>query len=152
MQRVHGPGGSEDRPASRDWFTRDPVLNALALSPGRAIFSAAVGYVIWGAVLHRSALDGFLQARVWKLPARLSYGMYLLHIMVYGWLKPVDALVEASAPYGVGVTYCWLLAVRIVAVGAVAAVLHVLVEYPFMQFASSLKAPPKKPAAANGAV
>ena len=83
--------------ASRDWFTRDPVLNALALSPGRAIFSAAV-------------------------------------------------------PYGVGVTYCWLLAVRIVAVGAVAAVLHVLVEYPFMQFASSLKAPPKKPAAANGAV
>ena len=59
---------------------------------------------------------------------------------------------EASAPYGVGVTYCWLLAVRIVAVGAVAAVLHVLVEYPFMQFASSLKAPPKKPAAANGAV
>jgi peptidoglycan/LPS O-acetylase OafA/YrhL len=138
--------------ASRDWFTRDPVLNALALSPGRAIFSAAVGYVIWGAVLHRSALDGFLQARVWKLPARLSYGMYLLHIMVYGWLKPVDAWVEASAPYGVGVTYCWLLAVRIVAVGAVAAVLHVLVEYPFMQFASSLKAPPKKPAAANGAV
>ena len=67
-------------------------------------------------------------------------------------LKPVDAWVEASAPYGVGVTYCWLLAVRIVAVGAVAAVLHVLVEYPFMQFASSLKAPPKKPAAANGAV
>jgi peptidoglycan/LPS O-acetylase OafA/YrhL len=52
----------------------------------------------------------------------------------------------------VGVTYCWLLAVRIVAVGAVAAVLHVLVEYPFMQFASSLKAPPKKPAASNGAV
>ena len=50
------------------------------------------------------------------------------------------------------VTYCWLLAVRIVAVGAVAAVLHVLVEYPFMQFASSLKAPPKKPAASNGAV
>ena len=41
---------------------------------------------------------------------------------------------------------------RIVAVGAVAAVLHVLVEYPFMQFASSLKAPPKKPAASNGAV
>ena len=111
-----------------------------------------MGYVIWGAVLHRSALDGFLQARVWKLPARLSYGMYLLHIMVYGWLKPVDAWVEASAPYGVGVTYCWLLAVRIVAVGAVAAVLHVLVEYPFMQFASSLKAPPKKPAASNGAV
>ena len=128
------------------------MLNALALSPGRAIFSAAVGYVIWGAVLHRSALDGFLQARVWKLPARLSYGMYLLHIMVYGWLKPVDAWVEASAPYGVGVTYCWLLAVRIVAVCAVAAVLHVLVEYPFMQFASSLKAPPKKPAASNGAV
>ena len=49
-------------------------------------------------------------------------------------------------------TYCWLLAVRIVAVGAVAAVLHVLVEYPFMQFASSLKAPPPKPAASNGAV
>ncbi|KAG7308959.1 hypothetical protein JYU34_006236 [Plutella xylostella] len=56
------------------------LLDSFLNSYTRAVWAAAVGWVVLACAQgYGGPINWFLSLRAWKLPARLSYGVYLLH-------------------------------------------------------------------------